>query len=131
MPQPGINRLFTPIRDFINDSRSTGIILIGCTVVSILLSNLSFSQHFYTGLWQQSIHITGNSQVHLPETLLLLINDVLMTLFFFLVGMEIKRELTIGELASIRKSLLPVLAALGGMVCPAVIFSFYNYHTPG
>ncbi len=131
MPQPGINRLFTPIRDFINDSRATGIILIGCTVASILLSNFSFSQHFYTGFWQKAIHITGNSQVHLPETLLLLINDVLMTLFFFLVGMEIKRELTVGELASIRKSLLPVLAALGGMVCPAVIFSFYNYHTPG
>jgi NhaA family Na+:H+ antiporter len=129
--QPRIKRLFTPIRDFINDSRATGIILIGCTVLSILFSNLSFSQYFYTGLWQRTIHITGSSAVHLPESYLLLINDVLMTLFFFLVGMEIKRELTIGELASIRKSLLPVLAALGGMVCPAVIFSFYNYHTPG
>lgn len=131
MPEQRLNRIFTPIRDFINDSRATGIILIGCTITSIALSNLSFSQHFYTGLWQRTLHITGNSQVHLPETYLLLINDILMTLFFFLVGMEIKRELTIGELSSIRKSLLPVLAALGGMVCPAVIFSFYNFYTPG
>ena len=131
MPQKTLNKLFTPIRDFINDSRATGVILISCTITSIFLSNFSLTQIFYTGLWQKNIHITGNTAVHLPESYLLIINDVLMTLFFFLVGMEIKRELTIGELASIRKSLLPVLAALGGMVCPAVIFSFYNFHTPG
>ncbi len=131
MPQKRLNRLFTPIRDFINDSRATGIILISCTITSIFLSNFSLTQSFYTSIWQHTVHITGNSQIHLPDSYLLLINDVLMTLFFFLVGMEIKRELTIGELASIRKSLLPVLAALGGMVCPAVIFSFYNFHTPG
>ena len=131
MPQKRLDKLFTPIRDFINDSRATGIILISCTITSIFLSNFSLTQSFYTGLWQKTIHITGNMPVHLPESYLLLINDVLMTLFFFLVGMEIKRELTIGELASIRKSLLPVLAALGGMVCPAVIFSFYNFHTAG
>ncbi|MES2005003.1 MAG: Na+/H+ antiporter NhaA [Bacteroidota bacterium] len=131
MSEIKINRLFTPIRDFINDSRATGIILIGCTVISILLSNLPFSQQWYIGFWQKSIHLTGNSSIHLPETCLLSINDILMTFFFFLVGMEIKRELTIGELASFRKSLLPVLAALGGMICPAIIFSFYNFYTPG
>ena len=128
---PGLYRIFSPIRDFINDSRATGILLIACTIFSLLFSNLSFSQSWYTGFWQKTVHITGNSQIHLPESYLLYINDVLMTLFFFLVGMEIKRELTIGELASIRKSLLPVLAALGGMICPAVIYSFYNFPTPG
>ena len=131
MAEQRFYKIFSPIRDFINDSRATGIILIACTVLSLLLSNLGFSQHFYTGFWERTIHITGNSSIHLPESNLLIINDILMTLFFFLVGMEIKRELTIGELASIRKSLLPVLAALGGMICPAVIFSFYNFHTPG
>jgi NhaA family Na+:H+ antiporter len=131
MEEQRFYKIFSPIRDFINDSRATGIILIACTVLSLLFSNLSFSQHFYTGFWERTIHITGNSSIHLPESNLLIINDILMTLFFFLVGMEIKRELTIGELASIRKSLLPVLAALGGMICPAVIFSFYNFHTPG
>ncbi len=131
MAEQRFYKIFSPIRDFINDSRATGIILIACTVLSLLFSNLSFSQHFYTGFWERSIHLTGNSNIHLPESNLLIINDVLMTLFFFLVGMEIKRELTIGELASIRKSLLPVLAALGGMICPAVIFSFYNFYTPG
>jgi Na+:H+ antiporter, NhaA family len=131
MPRKRVNRIFTPIRDFINDSRATGIILIACTVCSLVFSNLSFSRHFYTGLWQKTIQLSINNHIHLPETYLLGINDILMTLFFFLVGMEIKRELTIGELASIRKSMLPVLAALGGMIFPAVIFSFYNFHTPG
>ncbi len=131
MAEQRFYKIFSPIRDFINDSRATGIILIACTVLSLLFSNLGFSQHLYTGFWERTIHITGNSSIHLPESNLLIINDILMTLFFFLVGMEIKRELTIGELASIRKSLLPVLAALGGMICPAVIFSFYNFHTPG
>ncbi|MDE3253487.1 MAG: Na+/H+ antiporter NhaA [Bacteroidota bacterium] len=124
-------KIFSPIRDFINDSRSTGILLIACTLTSILLSNLSATSEWYIGFWQTAIHIGESSHLHLPENYLLVINDVLMTLFFFLVGMEIKRELTIGELASIRKSLLPVMAALGGMICPAVIYSFYNFHTPG
>lgn len=124
-------KIFSPIRDFINDSRSTGILLIACTLTSLLLSNLSQTSEWYIGFWQTALHIGESSHLHLPENYLLVINDVLMTLFFFLVGMEIKRELTIGELASIRKSLLPVMAALGGMICPAVIYSFYNFHTPG
>lgn len=124
-------KIFSPIRDFINDSRSTGILLIACTFTSILLSNLSATSEWYIGFWQTAIHFGEKSHLYLPENYLLVINDILMTLFFFLVGMEIKRELTIGELASIRKSLLPVVAALGGMICPAVIYSFYNFHTPG
>lgn len=131
MPEQRIYKIFSPIRDFINDSRATGIILIACTVLSILFSNLSITQSWYTGFWDKAISLSSNPNIHLPETRLLFINDILMTLFFFLVGMEIKRELTIGELASIRKSLLPVLAALGGMICPAVLYSFYNYYTPG
>jgi NhaA family Na+:H+ antiporter len=129
MPQKRINKLFSPLRDFINDSRSAGIILIACTIASLVFSNFQFSQKFYTEFWSKNLKLIPFDFLHLPETVLLNINDVLMTLFFFLVGMEIKRELTIGELASIRKSLLPVLAALGGMICPALIFSVYNYYT--
>lgn len=131
MEQKKIYHIFTPIRDFINDSRATGIILIACTVLSILFANLPFSSDWYIGFWQKNIFPSGAENTHMPCNVLLIINDVLMSLFFFLVGMEIKRELTIGELASLRKSLLPVLAALGGMLCPAAIYSFYNYYTPG
>jgi NhaA family Na+:H+ antiporter len=131
MPQKRINKLISPLRDFINDSRSSGIILITCTIASLTFSNLSFSQKFYTSFWGKHLKLIPLEFLNLPETVLLNINDVLMTLFFFLVGMEIKRELTIGELATIRKSLLPVLAAIGGMIFPALIFSVYNFYTDG
>jgi NhaA family Na+:H+ antiporter len=117
----------TPIRDFLADSRAGGIILIGCTIISIILSNWTYTSTAYTNFWQR-----GGMQisfVHLPETNLLWVNDVFMTFFFFLVGMEIKRELTIGELASFKKSLLPVLGAVGGMLVPAIIFMFFNRAT--
>lgn len=122
-------KLFTPLRDFFADSRAIGILLIACTVLSLLLSNINVTSASYTAFWLKEVHF-GISFLHLPETNLLVINDVLMTFFFFLVGMEIKRELTIGELASIKKSLLPVLAAFGGMVCPAIFFAIFNGNTP-
>ncbi len=121
--------VFTPIRDFFNDSRSSGTILIACTIASIFLSNFSFTQTVYHSLWENQVRLPLTN-VHLPVTSRDWINDVLMTFFFLFVGMEIKRELTIGELKSVKKSLLPVLAALGGMVCPALLFSFFNSGTP-
>jgi NhaA family Na+:H+ antiporter len=117
----------TPIRKFLNDSRAVGILLIVCTALSLLLSNFSATQDWYTSLWKYTTHFKG---IAAPENSLAWINDFLMAFFFFLVGMEIKRELTVGELASVKKSLLPALAALGGMVVPALIFSLFNAQTP-
>src|SRR3954453_13386995 len=108
--KPLHQKLFTPIRIFLSDSRAIGIILIVCTGVSLLLSNSDLTSAKYLAIWQHSVHIPFKS-LNLPDTNLLWINDVLMTFFFFLVGMEIKRELTIGELASFKKSLLPIVAA--------------------
>ena len=119
--------VLNPLKQFFSDSRSVGIILIICTVVSLILSNLPSTQAAYISFWQYEIQSTLSS---LPKTNLLWINDMLMTFFFFLVGMEIKRELTIGELASVKKSLLPVMAALGGMICPAIMFALFNGGTP-
>ena len=121
-------KIFSPIRDFLGDSRAGGIILIFCTIASLVLANLPATQASYTAFWQRTLHLS-NGNIHLPDSVLLGINDVLMTLFFFLVGMEIKREISIGELASVKKSLLPVLGALGGMVVPALIFTIFNGHT--
>lgn len=103
--------------------------LIICTVFSLVLSNNSFFHLHYTELWEKTL-IAPSSVIHLPQTNRDFVNDVLMTFFFLFVGMEIKRELTIGELASFKKSLLPVLAALGGMICPALFFYFFNAGTP-
>jgi len=95
----------------------------------MVLANVDFSSAGYVGFWQKEVHI-GGGLLHLPETNLEWVNDVLMTFFFFLVGMEIKRELSTGELASVKKSLLPILAALGGMLVPAFIYFVINKDTP-
>ncbi|MEJ7680440.1 MAG: Na+/H+ antiporter NhaA [Segetibacter sp.] len=88
--------IFTPIRDFFNDSRSGGIILITCTIVSIMLSNLGFTQDVYRSIWENQIRLPL-SFIHLPVSSREWINDVLMTFSLLFVGMEIKRELTIGR----------------------------------
>ena len=111
-----------------NDSRAVGIVLIGCTIVSLFLSNMDFSRQAYMDFWNTETHSGG--WIHLPHNYLYWINDALMAVFFFLVGMEIKRELLVGELASLRKSMLPVIAALGGMVVPALIYFSFNGNTP-
>lgn len=123
------NRIFSPLKSFLNDSRAIGIVLLACTAVSLTLSNTGIFQEGYTGFWVQHIASPFNG-LHLPHTWLHWVNDGLMVVFFFLVGMEIKRELMIGELASVRKSMLPVMAALGGMLVPAGIFFLFNGNTP-
>lgn len=123
-----IKKLLSPIYQFLQDSRAVGIVLIICTAFSLILANSAWQQA-YLACWDTVVHIPVPA-LHLPHTVLHWINDGLMVPFFFLVGMEIKREVTIGELSSIRQSLLPVLAALGGMLCPALIFSLFNGHTP-
>src|SRR4051812_29859828 len=100
--------ILNPLRDFFNDSRAGGILLILCTIASLIISNTASLQNSYIGLWHKAMPV---SLLHLPENPLTWINDVLMAFFFFFVGMEIKRELTTGELSSVKKSLLPILAA--------------------
>lgn len=127
------DRLLSPIWHFLHDSRAVGIVLIVCTVVSMILANSAWGTgytQFFSNLFdpQTGHHLEWNG-LHLPNSWLLWINDGLMVLFFFLVGMEIKRELISGELASLRKSILPVLAAVGGMVAPALIYALFNSQT--
>ena len=117
------------MRDFFNDSRATGIILIACTVLSLVLANTAGTQAGYVNFWHTQLAASIGG-VKLPENPLSWVNDVLMTFFFFMVALEIKRELTLGELNSFKRSLLPIIAAFGGMVCPAIIFSVFNATTP-
>lgn len=112
-----LTRLFN---DFFESEKSGGILLICCTVISLLLAN-SFLQHNYLQLWHYQIG--GHSLVHW-------INDGLMTIFFLLIGLELEREVYIGELAIPKNAALPVFAAIGGMVFPAAIFLFFNFGTP-
>jgi NhaA family Na+:H+ antiporter len=120
------NNLATPLQLIIRDSRSLGIILIICTVFSLLLANSGWSG-FYTSLWAMEFHYP--SVLKLPHTMEHWINDGLMAVFFFLVGMEIKRELLDGELREMKRAILPVFAAVGGMVVPALIYTMFNKGT--
>jgi NhaA family Na+:H+ antiporter len=128
MVKKSLHKAFSVLKGFFCDSRSIGILLIACTIVSILLSNLPSLKASYLSLWE--FKTTSVSFLNLPGTNRMWINDLLMTAFFFLVGMEIKRELVHGELASVKRSLLPILAAVGGMIVPAIIFTIFNSQTP-
>ncbi len=118
----------TPFLDFIHDSKAVGIILLSCTAISLLLGNTSFAANYFTVINIEIPSIPVDA-IHLPHTLLHWINDGLMAIFFFLAGMEIKREITKGELSSFSQAILPVVAAVGGMIVPAIIFFFINKGT--
>ena len=117
-----------PFLDFIHDSRAVGIILLICTAVALTLANTNVASFFFSVI-NIDISVLTNTTIHLPHTLLHWINDGLMAVFFFLVGMEIKREITRGELSSFSQAILPLVAAIGGMLVPALIFFFINKGT--
>jgi len=119
--KPVITRLFN---DFFNSEKAGGFILIFCTVVSILVTNSGMGSG-YLDFWHMSIGFDLGS-IHLNHSLEYWINDGLMTIFFLLVGLEIERELYIGELSTFKNASLPLFAALGGMVAPAVIHFAFN-----
>ena len=126
--------LVSPLITFFKDSRSIGIVLLISTILSILLSNFPLSNEWYNHFWVENIDHTGNHYwsigiVSLPNSPLYFINDFFMSFFFLLAGMEIKRELLTGELASIKQSILPVGAAIGGMIIPAVIYWLICYNS--
>lgn len=113
-----------------------GCLLLVCVVVAMLLANLPFTKEFYEAFLQTdlSLRLTspdGRVDLTFPRgmTVEKFINDVLMVLFFFTVGLEIRREVACGELSSPRKAMLPVIAAIGGVVTPALIYASINHGT--
>lgn len=110
-------------REIIEDSRTLGIILTLCTIVSLIFSN-NDSRASYQSFWETITHISDT--LVLPHSLIHWINDGLMAVFFFLAGLEIKRELLEGELKEVQKALLPIFAAIGGMLVPAILYNLFN-----
>jgi len=111
------------VKLFINDSRSVGIVLLVSTTASLVISNFWLGNK-WLNFWETEMPFFHRLQI--PHSYLHIINDGLMAVFFMLAGMEIKRELLDGELSSAQKAALPATAALGGMLIPALIFSFFN-----
>ncbi len=109
-----------PFEQFFKQEISGSIVLIFATVAALALANSPLAD-FYTDFWQQKLKI-GLPNFYLNETLLHWINDGLMAIFFFVIGLEIKREMLVGELNDIKKATLPIFGAVGGMVIPVMLF---------
>ncbi|ABA89695.1 sodium/proton antiporter family protein [Syntrophotalea carbinolica DSM 2380] len=117
-----------PFEDFFKHQASGGIVLLGATVLALVLANSPWSGQYFH-FWEIKLTI-GFDHFGLTQTLHHWINDGLMAVFFFLVGLELKREFMDGELASFRQAMLPIAAAFGGMLVPALIFHFINPMVP-
>jgi len=113
-------------KEFIKSEQSSGIILIFCTVISLIIANSALSDS-YLGFYKSYI---GPESIGLKLTVVYWINDLLMAVFFLLVGLEIKREFVNGELSSFKRAILPIFVAIGGMLFPALIYAMKNVGTP-
>ncbi len=124
-----VERLVRPFQEFAKLESSGGILLIACTVAALIWANSPWASGYFH-LWHTNLTF-GFAGKLLSEPLHFWINDGLMALFFLLVGLEIKRETLVGELASLRKAALPIAAALGGMIVPAGFYALFNHGGPG
>ena len=122
-------RLHVPVQTFIHTEEISGIILFIAAVVAIIWSNSPWAESYFH-LWETVITIDVGV-LSISEDLHHWVNDGLMAIFFFVVGLEIKRELVHGELSDPRRAVLPVAAALGGMVLPLLIFLIFNANGNG
>lgn len=126
---PLAERVILPFQEFASAESAGGIVLLAATALALGWANSPWSDSYFH-LWERSFSI-GFENTALTMTLHHWINDGLMVVFFFLVGLEIKRELLVGELATRQQAALPVAAAIGGMIVPALIYSAINAGGPG
>lgn len=124
-----IERVLAPFQRFTQTESSSGLLLLACTAVALGWANSIWAAS-YEHLWETELTLSlGPWSAH--STLHHLINDGLMAVFFFLVGLEIKREMLAGELATLRSAALPIAGALGGMIVPALLYASLNAGTAG
>jgi NhaA family Na+:H+ antiporter len=119
-----VKKILTPIQKFVRIESLSGMLLFGATLLALILANSPLADRFQS-LWQYKMGIS-TSGFELIKPLILWINDGLMAIFFFLIGLEIKRELLIGELNSLKKASFPLFAAIGGMLVPVLFFLLLN-----
>ncbi len=123
-------------RSLLSEPWAGGVVLVLCVIIALVLANLEATRHWYHAILsaELSFNITSHNGFNLtfPQGLSVekFINDGLMVIFFFGVGLEIKREVLSGQLSSFKKAILPVIAAAGGMIVPAIIYAAFNNGTP-
>jgi len=127
-PNRPIDRLLQPFEEFLQTEASGGILLLACTAIALIWANSPWG-HTYDDFWHTYVSV-GFGSYTLKYSLAHWVNDGLMAIFFFVVGLEIKREMLVGELASVRKAAVPIAAAVGGMAAPALIYVLFNLGQP-
>jgi Na+:H+ antiporter, NhaA family len=120
-----IDKMIAPVQQFINQEKSGGLVLGLSVVAALILANSPWAGYYFH-FFEQTFGFTFNGEAYLTYSLHHWINDGLMGMFFFVVGLELKKEIIAGELADLRKALLPIGTALGGMVVPAAIYFSLN-----
>ena len=118
------DKILTPFEEFIHRQTTSGMLLMGTAIIALVIANSALS-----GLYLDILHAPAGVKIGdwtIEKTLHHWVNDGLMTLFFFIVGLELKRDLLVGELAKIRNAMLPIVAAVGGMMVPALIYYAFN-----
>ncbi|HSG42499.1 MAG TPA: Na+/H+ antiporter NhaA [Anaerolineales bacterium] len=119
-----IDRILSPFQEFFQREASSGILLMIAAILALIWANSPWADSYYA-VWQTNVTFSVGS-FKISKALLLWINDGLMAVFFFIVGLEIKREVMVGELATPRRAILPIIAAIGGMLVPAGFFILFN-----
>jgi len=122
------DQILKPTQQFFRKEAASSILLIAATIIALIWVNSDVGETYHR-FWHTKISFTF-AHFHISKTLLHWVNDGLMSLFFFTVGLEIKREILVGELATPKKALLPVIAALGGMIVPGLIYAAINIGLP-
>jgi len=115
-----MNRIIAPLRDFLRRESASGVLIVMASAMGIAIANSPLSESYFSILGTS--FSLGIAPIYVELTVLKFINYVLMTIFFFVVGLEIKRELTSGHLSTLKKALMPFVGALGGMAVPALIY---------
>ena len=123
-----INILTKPFKEFFKLESASGLLLLFAATIALLISNSNFESLYFDAL-QKYISL-GIGNFVLKLSVIHWINDVLMTVFFFLVSLEIKREIVQGELSNPKQAMLPIIGAVGGMVVPASIYIIININSP-
>ena len=122
--EKAFKKVYTPFEHFLHAQTTTGLILMGMTIVALIVANSPFYE-----VYQHIIHTKIEFDIgslEIKDSLYHWINDGLMAIFFFMIGLEIKREILVGELSNIKVAILPILSAIGGMIIPALIFIAIN-----
>ena len=130
LPKPPVSRFTRPLARFLQIESAAGLVLLVCTIGALVLANSRWADGYHA-FWHTHVVIEIGTFKLGGELGHFFVNDVLMTIFFFVVGLEIKRELVTGELRDPRKAALPIAAAIGGMVVPAGFYLALQYGEPG